>query len=156
MSINPHMDACEHAPYCCITHRLRPYWCRVCNTRALFPELHPQPSCPVMVHAPGTMLQPQLAVVPTMTQSATIHSPACQGTGQICTRRRVDTCPDSCPMTQPMIVTSPGYAVPASMVVAPSTVVTPSMGHIRVASYSNSTTCPVSSPSFSPSRPREG
>lgn len=133
MSVHPHLDACEHAPYCCITHRLRPYWCRVCNTRALFPELHPQPSCPVAVHPP--MLSPQLAIVPTIAHTPTLlRPPACQGTGQICTRRRADTCPDSCPMTQaPLVVPAHGGVVPATMVVAPSPSVAPSVAYVRAA-----------------------
>ena len=46
------MSICAHAPYCCITHRARQFWCAVCNTKALFPELHAPPSCPVAIVHP--------------------------------------------------------------------------------------------------------
>lgn len=124
MSVNMGSDVCQHAPYCCVTHRLRPYWCQVCNTRALFPEIHPAPSCPLVAHAalsPGAAF---VAPVP-VTQyhphhvSSTYYSPvvqaSCHGTGQVCTRRRVDTCPDSCPMTYAQPPPQPVVAAPSTL-----------------------------------------
>ena len=31
---------CAHAPYNCVTHRQRPYWCNYCVSTFLFPELY--------------------------------------------------------------------------------------------------------------------
>ena len=103
MTTNSRFDVCEHAPYCCISHRLRPYWCRVCNTRAMFPELHPAPSCPIVIH--NTVQYPQYPQYPHLPQT-TMILPQQVYTGcqvpqvQQCPEpvARVN-CPNSCPAT---------------------------------------------------------
>ena len=101
MTTNPRFDVCDHAPYCCISHRLRPYWCRVCNTRAMFPELHPAPSCPIVIQQNAVQYMPQV-VVPqtTMILPQPVYTGCQVPQVQQCPEPvRRTNCPDSCPAT---------------------------------------------------------
>jgi len=40
---------CMHAPYHCLSHRHREFWCRYCISRYLWPEMYPCVQPPVII-----------------------------------------------------------------------------------------------------------